>query len=81
MISAVRQSQEKSREQNQPLYLAFVDLTKAFDSVNREALFMVMQKAGCPPTLLSLIKSFHNEMKGRVQFDNDPSDEFPYIEV
>lgn len=35
MIFIARQLQEKCWEQSQPLYMAFIDLTKAFDSVNR----------------------------------------------
>ncbi|XP_066297931.1 uncharacterized protein [Branchiostoma lanceolatum] len=31
MIFSLRQLQEKCREQNMPLYIAFIDLTKAFD--------------------------------------------------
>ena len=38
MIFAVRQLQEKCIEQNKHLYSGFIDLTKAFDIVNREAL-------------------------------------------
>ena len=33
-IFSLRQLQEKCREQHQPLFLAFVDLTKAFDLVS-----------------------------------------------
>ena len=77
MIFAVRQLQEKSREQRQPLYLAFVDLTKAFDLVDRTSLFTVLAKAGCPPTLLALIQSFHEGMLARVQYDGAISDSFP----
>jgi len=36
MIFAARQLQEKCQEQNVDLYLTFVDLTKAFDTVSRE---------------------------------------------
>ena len=36
MIFVLRQIQEKCREQNMGLYAAFVDLTKAFDTVSRE---------------------------------------------
>lgn len=77
MIFCVRQLMEKSREQQQPLHLAFIDLTKAFDLVSRDSLFTVLSKAGCPPTLLSIMKSFHHGMKGKVQFDGDVSDSFP----
>jgi len=37
MIFAARQIQEKCREQNRDLYMVFIDLTKAFDLVNRQA--------------------------------------------
>ena len=36
MIFLLRQIQEKCREQNIGLYAAFVDLTKAFDTVSRD---------------------------------------------
>ena len=77
MISAVRLLQEKCREQSQPLFAAFVDLTKAFDLVSRTGLSQVLQKIGCPPTLLSLIMSFHTNMKGVVSFNGEESDPFP----
>ncbi|KAL8574199.1 hypothetical protein ACOMHN_053520 [Nucella lapillus] len=38
MIFAVRQVQEKCREQNLDLHADFIDVTKAFDTVNRVAL-------------------------------------------
>ena len=46
-----------------PLYVAFIDLTKAFDLVSRDGLFKILAKIGCPPTLLSIVKSFQNNMK------------------
>uniref|UniRef100_H2ZZE9 Reverse transcriptase domain-containing protein n=1 Tax=Latimeria chalumnae TaxID=7897 RepID=H2ZZE9_LATCH len=76
MIFSLCQLQEKCREQNRPLYIAFVDLTKAFDTVSRAGLFAVLEKIGCPPILSSLIHSFHNNMKATVQFDGPISDSF-----
>ena len=35
---------EKAREYNTSLYLAFVDLRKAYDSVSHEALWTVLEK-------------------------------------
>nr|VZI42320.1 unnamed protein product [Spirometra erinaceieuropaei] len=44
MIFASRQLQEKCQEMRTHLYSTFVDLTKAFDTVNREGLWKIMQK-------------------------------------
>ena len=76
MIFSLRQLQEKCREQGKPLYVAFIDLTKAFDLVSRDGLFKILAKIGCPPTLLSIVKSFHNNMKGTVLYDGATSDTF-----
>ena len=38
MMFVARQIQEKGREQNRPIYMAFIDLSKAFDTINREVL-------------------------------------------
>ena len=77
MVFSVRQLQEKCREQRQPLYMAFIDLTKAFDLVSRSGLFTLLQRVGCPPKLLSIISSFHNDMMGTVSYDGADSDPFP----
>ncbi|KAI8511348.1 hypothetical protein Bbelb_104480 [Branchiostoma belcheri] len=76
MIFTLRQLQEKCREQCMPLYIAFVDLTKAFDTVCRPALYKVLKSVGCPPKLLKLVVSFHEDMKACVQFDGATSDFF-----
>ena len=51
MIFSPHQLQEKCREQNQPLYLAFIDLNKAFNCVSRDGLFRMLPLIGCPPKL------------------------------
>ena len=48
MIFSIRQLQEKCRDQQMPLYIAFIDLTKAFDFVSRQDLFHLLKKIGCP---------------------------------
>ena len=42
LIFTLRQLQEKVKEQQTQMYIAFIDLAKAFDSLNREALWMIM---------------------------------------
>ena len=59
MIFVARQLQEKCREQHQDLYLAFVDLTKAFDTVNQDLLWNILRKFGCPPTFIAILQQFH----------------------
>ena len=77
MIFSLRQLQEKCHEQQQPLFLTFVDLTKAFDLVSCGGLFQILQKIGCPPKLLTLITAFHKDMQSTVCFDGATSDAFP----
>ena len=76
MIFSLRQLQEKCKEQQQPLYVAFIDLTKAFDFVSIDCLFKILPIIGCPPKLLSFIKSFHNGTRGTVQYDGSMSEAF-----
>ena len=59
-----------------PLYIVFIDLTKAFDLVSREGLFEILPKIVCPPKLQSMIESFHTNVKGTVQFSNSSSRDF-----
>ena len=66
MIFSLCQLQEKCREQNQPLHLALIDLTKAFDLVSRDGLFKMLPLIGCPPKLLSIVRSFHDGMMSTV---------------
>ena len=74
MVFSLRKLQEKCREQQMPLYVAFIDLTKAFDLVSREGLFRILLKIGCPPKLQSMIEAFHTDMKGTVQFNGSTSE-------
>ena len=76
MIFSVRRLQEKCREQQMPLYIAFIDLTKAFDLVSKKGLFQLLKKIGCPPQLLSITASFRDDMKGIVSYDGETSEPF-----
>ena len=73
---SLQQLQEKCRLQNQDLYLLFIDLTKAFDTVNREGLWCILEKAGCPKHFVDIIRSFHEGMKASVKEGSDKSPAF-----
>nr|VZI33700.1 unnamed protein product [Spirometra erinaceieuropaei] len=60
MIFAARQLQEKCQEMRTHLYSTFVDLTKAFDTVNREGLWKIMQKFGCPERFTQMVRQLHD---------------------
>ena len=75
-VFSLRQLQDKCREQHIPLYIAFIDLTKAFDLVSRDGLFKVLPNIGCPPKLQIMIESFHIDTKGIVQFNGSSSESF-----
>lgn len=77
MIFSLRQLQEKCIEQNRSLYVTFVDLTKAFDTVGRAGLWKLLPKLGCPPRLTQVIRQFHDGMKGRVNIGGELSESFP----
>ena len=76
MIFTARQLQEKCREQRQPLYMAFIDLTKAFDSVNRAALWRILGKFGCPEKFISIVRLLHDGMSARVLSSQAAGDPF-----
>ena len=69
MIFCLRQLKEKCIKQHQPLYIVFVDFTKAFDTVSRTGLWQLLRKYGCSEMFTTLIESIHtgmmvNVMKG-----------------
>ena len=76
MVFSARQLQEKCREQNKDLYMVFIDLTKAFDTVSRSGLWSLLAKFGCPSKLINIIKQLHEGMIGRVCSDGMESDGF-----
>ena len=65
MIFSARQVQEKCREQGCDLCLACIDHTKAFDSVNRDALLACLARLG-----------LHEGMKVCVLYDGEQSGSF-----
>nr|VZI42316.1 unnamed protein product [Spirometra erinaceieuropaei] len=76
MIFAARYLQERSQERRIHLYSTFVDLTKAFDIVNREGLYKVMQKFGCSGRLTQMAHQLHDGMRARVTDNGVASEAF-----
>ena len=70
-IFTLRQLMEKTREQRRCLYIAFVDFVKAFDTVNRELLFIIIGKLGCPPKFITIIKKLYTDVHARLAVDGE----------
>ena len=76
MIFCLRQLQEKCIEQDRPLYIVFVDFTKAFDTVGRTGLWQLLGKYGCPEKFTTMIESRHTGMMVNVRNGGEVSDTF-----
>jgi hypothetical protein len=58
---------EKAREYQQPLYLCFVDFTKAFDMVKHADLWLAMLEMGFPPHLVQLLRNLYRQQTAAVK--------------
>ena len=58
---------QKRREFNLETHMAFLDLEKAFDSVNQNQLWQILNRRGIPYHLIEVIKSLHTNSS--VQID------------
>eukprot|EP00752_Nemacystus_decipiens_P005560 g5031.t1 len=78
MLFVVRRLQELGQRRRIPLYMCFIDLQKAYDSVDRELLWKVLARAGIPAEMIAVIRKFHVGMRARVRMDDgELSDWFP----
>ena len=75
-IFCLRQLQEKCIEQDQPLYMVFVDFSKAFDTVGRTGLWQLLRKYGCPEKFTTMIEALHIGMMVNVSVGGEVSESF-----
>jgi hypothetical protein len=76
MIFAARRLQEMAKKLNMDLYWVFVDLTKAYDSVDRESLWKVLGKCGIPKHLIDIVADWHNGMQACIKLNGTKSEKF-----
>ena len=77
MMFVARRLQKLARKKDTPLYMCFIDLTKAYDSVDRTLLWGVLARFGVPPRILAVIRKFHDSMQACVRLDDgECSDKF-----
>ena len=49
------------------LYAAFIELTKAFDTVSNDGLWKILAHPGCPPKFLTILHHLHEGPQGQVK--------------
>nr|KAG5685972.1 hypothetical protein BaRGS_017411 [Batillaria attramentaria] len=75
-IASLRIIVEQSLEWNSPLYINFIDYEKAFDSVDREALWKLLRHYGVPGKIISLIQCTYQDMSCRIAHAGQLSESF-----
>ena len=60
----------QQRNRGQPLWVCFIDFTKAFDYVNRHALYYKLIKRGVNGKMLKLLMNMYTKAKCRVKWKN-----------
>ena len=70
MMFVICRLQELARKKRIPLYVCFIDLTKAYDSVDRSLLWTVLARFGVPQNMISVIRQFHDGMRACVRLDD-----------
>ena len=66
----VRRLQELARKKDTPLFMCFINLTKAYDSVDCTLLWTILACFGKPPRMLAVISQFYDGMRACVRLDD-----------
>ena len=67
---------EKSREFQKDIYFCFIDYGKAFDCVDHNKLWKILQEMGIPDYLISLLKNQYAGQEGTVRTGQGTTDWF-----
>ncbi len=67
VVSITSSTLEILHSYQQPTIVCFMDFAAAFDSVDRRALWRIMEEDGIPPKLLRLIKAYYSSTRTRVR--------------
>ena len=68
-IIALEQIIEKSIEFNNPVYIAFIDFTKAFDSIKLDKLWAILEKTSMNKRYINLLKLTYDNSTATIQSD------------
>ena len=68
---------QQCKEFRRPLYAAYVDLKAAFDSLDRDALWLLLQGIGVPSKYLKILRDLYTDNTCKVRAEGSTSDPFP----
>ena len=71
MMFVVRKLQENRWKAGVFLFMCFIDLQKAYDTVDRTLLWQVLIRTGVPPQMIAAIQQFHDGMRACMRPDDD----------
>ena len=56
-----------SRQKDRPLFMCFIDLRKAYDSVNRDLLWKAMREYGITEKIVKILNSLYDNTRAKVR--------------
>ena len=70
-IANIRWVIEKAREFQKNTYFCYIDYTKAFDSVDHNKLWKILQEMGIPDHLTCLMRNLYEGQEQQLELDTE----------
>jgi len=68
--ATLKMTLQNLRAANQDSFVLFVDIVKAFDSVNRDMLWKILEKYGIPEKIIQTIKKMYTDIKIKISIED-----------
>ncbi|KAJ8727495.1 hypothetical protein PYW07_001614 [Mythimna separata] len=68
-IQVLQQVMEKYKEFNRPLYIAFIDYTKAFDTISHDAIWEALNKCHINKNYIRVLKNIYEDSVSQVKLE------------
>ena len=68
--ATLKMTLQNLRAANQDTFVLFVDIVKAFDSVNRDMLWKILEKYGIPEKTIQTIKKMYTDINIKISIED-----------